>query len=78
MADRATSFPLAPRGFEQSKFKPPKTTISRTERAESGALPDEKPLSDPDLALIQERWPELPEHIKAAVLALVRGCTREG
>ncbi len=29
-------------------------------------------LSDPDFALIQERWPKLPKHIKAAVLALVR------
>ena len=27
---------------------------------------------DPDLALVHDRWPKLPEHIKAAVLALVR------
>jgi hypothetical protein len=27
---------------------------------------------DPDLALLQDRWPKLPEHIKAAVLVLVR------
>ena len=27
--------------------------------------------SDPDFRLIAERWPELPEHIKAAVKALV-------
>ena len=28
--------------------------------------------ADPDLALIQDRWTKLPEHVKAAVLALVR------
>ena len=33
---------------------------------------DENTPLDPDLALIQDRWPNLPEHIKAAVLALVR------
>ncbi len=42
-----------------------------------GALPVQKnpsePTSnDPDLMLIQNRWPTLPEHIKAAVLTLVR------
>lgn len=26
---------------------------------------------DPDLALLMERWADLPEHIKAAVLSLV-------
>ena len=29
--------------------------------------------SDPDLDLILDRWPDLPERIKAAVMALVRG-----
>ena len=27
-----------------------------------------------DLARLVERWPTLPEHIKAAVMALVRTC----
>ena len=29
-------------------------------------------LHNPDLVLIQDRWADLPEHIRQAVLALVR------
>jgi hypothetical protein len=52
-----------------------KTPISGNppeKRTESGTLESQKPPSDPDLALIQDRWPKLLEHIKQAVLALVR------
>jgi hypothetical protein len=31
---------------------------------------------DPELALVQEDWPKLPEHIKAAILALLRTNSR--
>jgi hypothetical protein len=33
---------------------------------------------DPDLALIIKHWPELPEHIKAAIKALVQTNIKEG
>ena len=59
-------------GLEHPAFLAPKTLISQSERAESGAPNDEMPPKDPDLALIQDRWPGLPEHIRQAVLALVR------
>jgi hypothetical protein len=34
--------------------------------------PSEQPPKDPDLALIQDCWPNLPQHIKAAITTLVR------
>jgi hypothetical protein len=33
-------------------------------------------LSDPNLTRIVESWPDLPAHIKAAILALIRTSTR--
>jgi hypothetical protein len=40
--------------------------------AKSGAPNAENTPLHPDLALIQDRWPKLPEHIRQAVLSLVR------
>jgi hypothetical protein len=34
--------------------------------------------SDPDLALIQDRWPELPEHIRATIMTLVQSAPKQG
>jgi hypothetical protein len=55
-----------------------KTPISETRGTESGTPKGENAPSDPDLALIQNRWPGLPEHIKAAVKALVQTHTDSG
>ena len=71
-ADNVPEFLLAPRGLELSPLALSKTPISETRGAESGAPKDENTPLDLDLAYIQERWPKLPEHVKAAVLALVR------
>lgn len=58
-------------GLEHPRLTPPKTPILQTPRAESGALDSRKSSPDPDLARVVEAWPELPEHIRAAIKALV-------
>jgi hypothetical protein len=58
-------------GFERTPLALSKTPISKTPGAESGAPSAQDAPLDPDLALIQNRWPKLPEHIKAAIRALV-------
>jgi hypothetical protein len=40
--------------------------------AKSGAFRAANALVDPDLQAIIERWPELPEVVKAGILAMVR------
>jgi len=62
--------PIAPRGFEQSPFKPPKTPISQNEHAESGAPDGEKPPVAPDLTKVIAAWPQLPVVVCAAILTL--------
>ncbi len=52
-----------------------KTPISQSESAQNGAPNAENTPVDPDLALIQDRRPTLPGHIKQAVLALVRSAS---
>jgi len=40
--------------------------------------PSEYPPKDPDLALVLNRWPKLPAHIKAAIVALVHSASKQG
>jgi len=49
-----------------------KTPIPQERGTESGTVEGEDTPKDPELALIVERWPKLSEHIRAAVLTLVR------
>ena len=65
-------FLLAPRGSEPSPLTTPKTPIPAKRGTESGTPGVQKTPSDPELALIVERWAGLPEHIRQALLALVR------
>jgi hypothetical protein len=65
---------------DQISQNPPNQALSESQMS-TGALcgalcvqnrRSEQPPKDPDLALIQDHWPNLPEHIKAAITTLVR------
>lgn len=49
-----------------------KTPISEPRGTESGTVDAPNAPIDTDLAFIQDRWPDLPEHIKAAITTLVQ------
>lgn len=46
--------------------------------AESGALGAHSAPFDPDLAVIVEAWPGLPDNVKASIVAMVVKAGREG
>jgi len=58
-------------GIEHPPLALSEAAISRSGGAKSGAHDAPNPMHDSDLALIVDRWPMLPEHIKAAVKALI-------
>jgi hypothetical protein len=64
-------------GIEHPPLAPSKTPILETPSAKNGAPKDENTPLDPDLALIQNRWPQLPEAVRSAILAIVRSTTAD-
>jgi hypothetical protein len=65
-------------GHEHPPLTASRTPISDKGGAKSDAHDAPKPPKDPDLAALVKAWPDLPEHIKAAIKALVQTHTREG
>jgi hypothetical protein len=65
-------------GIEHPPLALSKTTISPSGGAESGAHDAPDPIRDPDLAQIMAAWPELAQHIKAAIMALVQSASKQG
>jgi hypothetical protein len=62
-------------GLELTPLEQSKTPISGEGGTESGTLnaPNTpQPPKDPDLAMVVEHWPNLPEYIKAAIKALTQ------
>jgi hypothetical protein len=64
-------------GIEHPLLALSKTAILEPPSAKSGAPKDENTPPDPDLALIQNRWPQLPEAVRSAILAIVRSTTAD-
>ena len=65
-------------GIEQPPLEQSKTSISTSSGAKSDArnAPNTPQTpQDPNLALVVERWPDLPEYIKVAVKALIQSAT---
>ena len=64
-------------GIERPPLALSETAISAEDGAKSGALPAPDVIHDADLAEITAAWSKLPEHIQAAIMALVRTQGRE-
>lgn len=63
---------MTPRGFETPPQNTDHTAFSGEGAAKSGAVHHCQELpADPDLARLVEAWPELPQPIRAAIVAMV-------
>ena len=51
---------------------PEENALSRDSAAPGAAVGAQNTSIDPDLQAIIERWPELPDTVKAGILAMVR------
>jgi len=59
-------------GIELPPQNTEKTQLEAQGGAESGAVGAREAPLDPDLQLIVDRWEDLPQPIKAGILAMVR------
>ena len=61
---------MTPTGLEPEACSPQKTPVLKQRDAEYDAL-----LADDErLRVLLESWPDLPDTVKAGILAMVRGC----
>lgn len=63
---------MPPEGLEQPPNTSEKVGILQYSGAESGALQTALSLNDVDFQTVVAHWPNLPDEIKAGILAMVR------
>ena len=66
------SRPLGGKGLEPPAQSPEKTACAPKGGAESGAVDAPNGSTDPDLRTVVSAWATLPEHVRQAILLLVR------
>jgi hypothetical protein len=62
--------------FEHTLLSLSKTAFLTGGGAKSGALDAPRKIQDPDLSQIIAAWPTLSEHVKSAILKMVKGATK--
>ncbi|MCH7685408.1 MAG: hypothetical protein IH899_01785 [Planctomycetes bacterium] len=68
---------MTPTGLERTDDSTGNNVIQGQGGAESGAVGAQSALMDPDLRAVIEAWPELPDAVKAGILAMVRAAGGE-
>ena len=63
--------------FEHTPLSLAKTAFLTGGGANSGVLDAWRKFQDPDLSQITAAWPALPEHIKAAILKMVKDAVKQ-
>lgn len=51
---------------------------SATARSKNVAILEDSLAIDPDLAAVIDAWPDLPDAVRAGIVAMVRAATEEG
>lgn len=69
---------MAGTGFELLQESAGNSTSATQSGAKSGALGAQNGPLDPDLVVVAEAWPGLPDALRAGILAMVRAASGAG
>ncbi|MFA6175550.1 MAG: hypothetical protein WC765_03110 [Phycisphaerae bacterium] len=63
-------------GLEHTALAISKTAFLTSGGAKSGVLDTPRKFQDPELSQIVAAWPTIPEHVKSAILIMVKEATK--